>query len=63
MDDKYRAFNYTGGFLLFFFLDQDDRQENGAVESIITDSDDCIVSSPLSKNIKQVSQSIYGIIW
>ncbi|KQK80903.1 protein fantom [Amazona aestiva] len=40
--------------------DQDDRQENDAIESIITDSDDCIVSCPLSKNIKQVSQSIYG---
>ncbi|XP_010022182.1 PREDICTED: protein fantom, partial [Nestor notabilis] len=39
--------------------DQDDRQENDAIESIITDSDDCIVSCPLSKNIKQVSQRIY----
>ncbi|XP_059680677.1 protein fantom isoform X3 [Gavia stellata] len=40
--------------------DQDDKQENDAIESIITDSDDCIVSSPVSKNIKQVGQSIYG---
>ncbi|KFV58263.1 Protein fantom, partial [Gavia stellata] len=38
--------------------DQDDKQENDAIESIITDSDDCIVSSPVSKNIKQVGQSI-----
>ncbi|NXW82899.1 FTM protein, partial [Alopecoenas beccarii] len=38
--------------------DQDDIQENGAIESIITDSDDCIVSSPLSKNIKQASEKI-----
>lgn len=44
-----------------FFLDQGDRQENDGVESIITDSDDCIVSSPLSKNIKKVSQGVYGI--
>ncbi|KAM9268728.1 protein fantom isoform 2-T4 [Cariama cristata] len=32
--------------------DKDSRQENDAVESIITDSDDCIVSSSVSKNIK-----------
>ncbi|KAM4638087.1 protein fantom isoform 3-T7 [Amazona ochrocephala] len=38
--------------------DQDDRQENDAIESIITDSDDCIVSCPLSKNIKQASERI-----
>ncbi|XP_065496788.1 protein fantom isoform X2 [Caloenas nicobarica] len=38
--------------------DQDDRQENDAIESIITDSDDCIVSSPLSKNIKQAAEKI-----
>ncbi|XP_061221057.1 protein fantom isoform X2 [Neopsephotus bourkii] len=38
--------------------DQDDRQENDAIESIITDSDDCIVSCPLSKNIKQTSEKI-----
>ncbi|XP_030907867.1 protein fantom isoform X3 [Melopsittacus undulatus] len=38
--------------------DQDDRQENDAIESIITDSDDCIVSCPLSKNIKQASEKI-----
>ncbi|NXX50675.1 FTM protein, partial [Tricholaema leucomelas] len=31
--------------------DQDDKQESDATESVITDSDDCIVSSPLSKNI------------
>ncbi|KAM8982955.1 protein fantom isoform 2-T4 [Ara ararauna] len=38
--------------------DQDDRQENDAIESVITDSDDCIVSCPLSKNIKQASERI-----
>ncbi|XP_065520195.1 protein fantom isoform X2 [Lathamus discolor] len=38
--------------------DQDDRQENDAIESVITDSDDCIVSCPLSKNIKQASEKI-----
>ncbi|KAM6195434.1 protein fantom isoform 1-T1 [Sarcoramphus papa] len=38
--------------------DQDDRQENDAIESIITDSDDCIVSSPVSKNIKQATEKI-----
>ncbi|KAM6123686.1 protein fantom isoform 2-T2 [Phoenicopterus ruber ruber] len=38
--------------------DQDDRQEDGAIESIITDSDDCIVSSPVSKNIKQGTEKI-----
>ncbi|XP_017669797.1 PREDICTED: protein fantom-like [Lepidothrix coronata] len=40
--------------------DQDDRQEDDAVESIKTDSDDCIISSPVSTNIKQLNQSIYG---
>ncbi|XP_050166298.1 protein fantom-like isoform X2 [Myiozetetes cayanensis] len=40
--------------------DQDDRQEDDAVESIKTDSDDCIISSPVSTNIKQLSQSTYG---
>ncbi|KFP06636.1 Protein fantom [Calypte anna] len=38
--------------------DQDDRQENDAIESIITDSDDCIVSSPISKTIKQATEKI-----
>ncbi|NWY50911.1 FTM protein, partial [Chionis minor] len=38
--------------------DQDDRQENDAIESIITDSDDCIISSPVSKNIKQATEKI-----
>ncbi|XP_062442430.1 protein fantom isoform X5 [Rhea pennata] len=38
--------------------DQDDRQANDAIESIITDSDDCIVPSPGSKNIKQTGEKI-----
>ncbi|XP_029880175.1 protein fantom isoform X2 [Aquila chrysaetos chrysaetos] len=38
--------------------DQDDRQENDAIESIVTDSDDCIVSSPVFKNIKQATEKI-----
>uniref|UniRef100_A0A674I2R2 RPGRIP1 like n=1 Tax=Terrapene triunguis TaxID=2587831 RepID=A0A674I2R2_9SAUR len=38
---------------------EDNRQATDAMESIITDSDDCIVPSPVSKNIKQVSQYIY----
>ncbi|XP_025957998.2 protein fantom isoform X6 [Dromaius novaehollandiae] len=38
--------------------DQDDRQANDAIESIITDSDDCIVPSPVSKNIKQAGEKI-----
>ncbi|NXA19459.1 FTM protein, partial [Ibidorhyncha struthersii] len=38
--------------------DQDDRQENDAIESIKTDSDDCIVSSPVSKNIRQATEKI-----
>ncbi|XP_071613030.1 protein fantom isoform X2 [Heliangelus exortis] len=38
--------------------DQDDRQENDAIESIITDSDDCIVSSPISKATKQATEKI-----
>ncbi|NXG62364.1 FTM protein, partial [Hemiprocne comata] len=37
---------------------QDERQENDAVESIITDSDDCIVSSPISKTIKPATEKI-----
>ncbi|XP_005046295.1 PREDICTED: protein fantom isoform X4 [Ficedula albicollis] len=40
--------------------DQEDHQEDDAVESIKTDSDDCIISSPVSTNIKQRSQSIHG---
>ncbi|XP_071425521.1 protein fantom-like [Pithys albifrons albifrons] len=40
--------------------DQDDKAEDDAVESVKTDSDDCIISSPVSTNIKQLSQSIYG---
>ncbi|XP_058279204.1 protein fantom isoform X2 [Hirundo rustica] len=40
--------------------DQEDHQEDDAVESIKTDSDDCIISSPVSTNIKQLSQSIRG---
>ncbi|XP_056347551.1 protein fantom-like isoform X3 [Oenanthe melanoleuca] len=40
--------------------DQEDHQEDDAVESIKTDSDDCIISSPVSTNIKQQSQSIHG---
>ncbi|XP_074896351.1 protein fantom isoform X2 [Buteo buteo] len=38
--------------------DQDDRQEDDAIESIVTDSDDCIVSSPVFKNIKQATEKI-----
>lgn len=55
-------FNYIDSyFYLFFFLaDQDDKHTNDAIESIITDSDDCIVASPVSKNIKQVS---WNILW
>ncbi|XP_075366717.1 protein fantom isoform X4 [Mycteria americana] len=37
--------------------DRDDKQENDAIESV-TDSDDCIVSSPVSKNIKQATEKI-----
>lgn len=44
----------------FFFKDQEDHQEDDAVESIKTDSDDCIISSPVSTNIKQLSQSVHG---
>nr|XP_012428623.4 protein fantom isoform X1 [Taeniopygia guttata]XP_030128564.3 protein fantom isoform X1 [Taeniopygia guttata] len=40
--------------------DQEDHQEDDAVESIKTDSDDCIISSPVSTNIKQLSQSVHG---
>ncbi|XP_017596663.1 PREDICTED: protein fantom isoform X3 [Corvus brachyrhynchos] len=39
---------------------QEDHQEDDAVESIKTDSDDCIISSAVSTNIKQLSQSIHG---
>ncbi|NXI61900.1 FTM protein, partial [Anseranas semipalmata] len=38
--------------------DQDDKHTNDAIESIITDSDDCIVASPVSKNIKQATEKI-----
>ncbi|XP_051485535.1 protein fantom isoform X2 [Apus apus] len=38
--------------------EQDERQENEAVESVITDSDDCIVSSPISKTMKQATEKI-----
>uniref|UniRef100_A0A8C3HDR1 Protein fantom n=1 Tax=Chrysemys picta bellii TaxID=8478 RepID=A0A8C3HDR1_CHRPI len=38
--------------------DQDYRQATDAMESIITDSDDCIVPSPVSKNIKQSIEKI-----
>lgn len=40
--------------------DPEDHQEDDAVESIKTDSDDCIISSPVSTNIKQPSQSLHG---
>ncbi|XP_008946794.1 PREDICTED: protein fantom, partial [Merops nubicus] len=35
-----------------------EREENDAIESVITDSDDCIVSSPLSKHIKKATEKI-----
>ncbi|OXB64265.1 hypothetical protein ASZ78_002980 [Callipepla squamata] len=38
--------------------DQDDRRTNDSIESIITDSDDCIVAGPISKNIKQAAEKI-----
>ncbi|OXB83960.1 UNVERIFIED_CONTAM: hypothetical protein H355_015471, partial [Colinus virginianus] len=38
--------------------DQDDRRTNDSIESIITDSDDCIVAGPISKNIKQATEKI-----
>nr|XP_047931281.1 protein fantom isoform X5 [Anser cygnoides] len=38
--------------------DQDDKHKNDAIESILTDSDDCIVASPVSKNIKQATEKI-----
>ncbi|NXG69115.1 FTM protein, partial [Baryphthengus martii] len=38
--------------------DRDDRQENDATESVRTDSDDCIISSPISKNIKKATEKI-----
>ncbi|NXL55526.1 FTM protein, partial [Chordeiles acutipennis] len=38
--------------------DQDDRQENYSIESILTDSDDCIISCPIYKNIKQATEKI-----
>ncbi|XP_055674481.1 protein fantom isoform X1 [Falco peregrinus] len=39
--------------------DQGDRQEDDAIESVTTDSDDCIVSSPISKDVKQADEKIY----
>ncbi|XP_026712538.1 protein fantom isoform X2 [Athene cunicularia] len=41
--------------------DQDDRKKDDAIESI-TDSDDCIVSSPLSRNIKATEKIRIEII-
>ncbi|KAM9122376.1 protein fantom isoform 2-T2 [Pangshura tecta] len=38
--------------------DQDNRQATDAMESIITDSDDCIVPSPVFNNIKQSIEKI-----
>ncbi|KAM8799256.1 protein fantom [Eudromia elegans] len=38
--------------------DQDDRRTSDAIESIITDSDDCIFPSPLSRTIKQAGEKI-----
>ncbi|XP_075796394.1 protein fantom isoform X1 [Pelodiscus sinensis] len=38
--------------------DQDNRQAFDATESIITDSDDCIVPSPVSKNVKESAEKI-----
>ncbi|CAM5096729.1 unnamed protein product [Natator depressus] len=38
--------------------DKDKRQATDAMESIITDSDDCIVPSPVSNNIKQPIEKI-----
>ncbi|KAM6409240.1 protein fantom [Rhynochetos jubatus] len=38
--------------------DQVDSQEDDGIESIVTDSDDCIVSTPLSKNIEQATEKI-----
>ncbi|NXY42026.1 FTM protein, partial [Ceuthmochares aereus] len=49
------VFNYMN---FFFLADQDDRQENDVIESIITDSDDSVVSRPISKNIKQAAEKI-----
>ncbi|XP_014111905.1 PREDICTED: protein fantom isoform X4 [Pseudopodoces humilis] len=39
---------------------EDQDNQDDAVESIKTDSDDCIISSPVSTNIKQLSQSVHG---
>lgn len=47
-------FNYI---FLFILADEDDRHTNDSIESE-TDSDDCIVTSPISKNIIQVSWSV-----
>ncbi|XP_043844407.1 protein fantom isoform X4 [Dromiciops gliroides] len=37
---------------------QEERLDSDAIDSIITDSDDCIVPSPMSKSIKQPSEKI-----
>ncbi|NWU88647.1 FTM protein, partial [Upupa epops] len=36
----------------------DDRQESDGFESVRTDSDDCIISSPVSKNVKKATEKI-----
>ncbi|XP_021264051.1 protein fantom isoform X2 [Numida meleagris] len=38
--------------------DQNGRCSSDAIESVVTDSDDCIVASPVSKNIKQATEKI-----
>ncbi|XP_044520078.1 protein fantom [Gracilinanus agilis] len=38
--------------------EEEERLDSDAVDSIITDSDDCIVPSPMSKNVKQPSEKI-----
>ncbi|KAM9062820.1 protein fantom isoform 2-T3 [Sarcophilus harrisii] len=37
---------------------QEEKLDSDAIDSIITDSDDCIVPSPMSKNVKQSSEKI-----
>uniref|UniRef100_A0A8C0AS37 RPGRIP1 like n=1 Tax=Buteo japonicus TaxID=224669 RepID=A0A8C0AS37_9AVES len=39
-------------------ITQELEPEDDAIESIVTDSDDCIVSSPVFKNIKQATEKI-----
>ena len=60
MDYKYKGYLTAVIGFNYFVSDQGDRQEDDAIESVTTDSDDCIVSSPISKDVKQVSRSIYG---